>query len=255
MTASGWDTKGWIEVADRLKLDVPPVAVGFHMTPPAGISRLEGRSSLCEMITKAYEGSAFYAGPENHMCEAGLFLIGKDVPSVYESGEFGAGLQVFDHSRAMRRLYDVVPRLDPARKISYVTFSPLAGLAFEPDLLVIATEVEQAEVLLRALSYTTGKVWTSKTTSVIGCAWVYIYPYLTGELNYVTTGLSHGMRRRKVFPPGKQLISIPYDLFATMLRSLQSMPWVLPLFRPDAEEFRENLMAKLGIDASRYVVE
>jgi len=84
---------------------------------------------------------------------------------------------------------------------------------------------------------------------------MYIYPYLTGELNYITTGLGHGMTRRKVAPAGRQVISIPYDLFGTMLYSLQTMPWVAPLFQPDADEFREKLLKDLGLDSGLYKVE
>jgi uncharacterized protein (DUF169 family) len=254
MSLSGWDTKAWIEVSKKLDLDLPPVAVGFSVKPPVGVKQMEDNIALCEMLKRAQEGKARYMAPENHDCDAGLVLIGKSAPSVFESGEFGAGIQVVNHYRAMRRIYDILPRLDPGSNINYIAFSPLDQLAFEPDLLVVVAETDQAEILLRAMSYSTGKVWTSKTTSVMGCAWIYAYPYVTGELNYVATGMSHGMKRRKVLPPGKLLISIPYELFGTMLHNLETMPWVLPLFRSDAEEFRKNLAVELGLGADRYSV-
>lgn len=254
MTKLEFDTSAWIEVLDKLKLELPPVAIGFSIKPPNGVEKLEGTVALCEMLKKAHEGKALYMAPENHACDAGLVLIGKSVPSAYESGEFGAGLQVFNHYRTMRRIYDVLPKLDAERNINYIAFSPLDRLTLEPDLLVIVAETEQTEILLRAMSYSTGKVFASKCTTVIGCAWIYVYPYITGELNYVTTGLSHGMKRRKVLPSGRQVISIPYDLFATMLYNLQTMPWVLPLFQPDADEFREKLMIELGLEANKYQV-
>lgn len=254
MTNAGFDTSAWIDVSRKLKLELPPVAVSFAIKPPDGVEKVEGSVALCEMLKKAHEGKALYMAPENHGCEAGLVLLGRSVPPVFESGEFGAGLQVFNHFRAMSRIYDVLPRLDPAKNISYIAFSPLEKLTFEPDLLVIVAETEQTEILLRAMSYSTGKVLTSKSTIVIGCAWIYVYPYITRELNYVTTGISHGMKRRKVLPSGRQVISIPYDLFMTMLYNLQTMPWVLPLFRPDADEFREKLMIDLGLGADRYAV-
>ena len=248
MKSSGWDKSAWTEVFGKLRLELAPVAVSFSIKAPEGVKRLEDHISLCEMLPRAQHGDAFYAAPENHACDAGLYIIGKSVPPAF-TGEYGAGIQVFNHPRACGRLYDAIPRLDPGRNISYITFSPLEKLAFEPDLLVVVVEVEQAEILLRAMSYSTGKPWTSTTSSVMGCAWIYIYPYLTGDLNYVTTGLSHGMRRRKALPPGRQLLTIPYDLFPMMLQNLQTMPWVTPLFQPGADEFRKKLLTNIGLDS------
>lgn len=100
------------------------------------------------------------------------------------------------------------------------------------------------------MSYRTGKMWASKYSAAIGCAWIYVYPYLTGELNYTITGLGHGMRRRNLFPEGHQLISIPFDLLPSMLQTLQDMPWVLPAFKPDGMEFVKRLLKELGIHPS-----
>jgi hypothetical protein len=75
-----------------------------------------------------------------------------------------------------------------------------------------------------------------------------MYPYITGDLNFVVTGLSLGMRAAKLFPQGLQLITIPSDLFPMMLHNLKKMPSVLPMFKPGADEFRKNLLIKLGLD-------
>ena len=96
-------------------------------------------------------------------------------------------------------------------------------MTYDPDLLIMLAREEQTEVLLRAMSYSTGKMWTSKSTGVIGCAWLFVYPYLTGELNY-TPVLSLGMRALKVFPSGRHLISIPFDVLPGMLDSLRRCP-------------------------------
>jgi uncharacterized protein (DUF169 family) len=83
---------------------------------------------------------------------------------------------------------------------------------------------------------------------VMGCAWLFIYPYLTGELNYVPANFSAGMKLLKVFREGTIVTCIPYQLLPTVLRSLQEMPWVLPLHQTDGEDFRERLRRDLGID-------
>jgi uncharacterized protein (DUF169 family) len=113
--------------------------------------------------------------------------------------------------------------------------------------LVILANTEQTEILLRAMSYRTGEVWESKFTAAIGCAWTYVYPYLSGKLNYNLTGLGHGMRRRKLFPEGRQVVSIPFDLLPSMLMNLREMPWVLPAYETEGHEFVKGLLAELGV--------
>jgi hypothetical protein len=114
-------------------------------------------------------------------------------------------------------------------------------------LLILLANTRQTEIILRAMSYRSGNIWTSKFSAAIGCAWTFIYPFLTGELNYFVTGLGHGMKRRKLFPEGRQIISIPFDLLPSVLQTLQKMPWVLPAFKSDGAEFVGRLMDKLGI--------
>ena len=109
---------------------------------------------------------------------------------------------------------------------------------------------DQTEVLLRARTYSTGELWVSRSTPVIGCAWTYMYPYTSGELNYVVTGLSMGMKAGKLYPQGLQLITIPSDLFPLFIRNLKNMPFALPSLQPGADEFRRRVLADLGLDPS-----
>jgi uncharacterized protein (DUF169 family) len=237
----------WKEISGKLNLEAAPVGVKYSTTTPEGIPRLDGTMRLCEMLREAQRGHTFYADPRNHFCGAGIYTLGKDLPPVYTSGEYGAGLEVFDSARSASRLYDHIPRLETRRNINYVAFSPLEELAYNPDLLIFLTREEQSEILLRAMSYSTGMMWTSKSTGVIGCAWLFVYPYLTGEVNY-TPVLSMGMRALKVFPPGRHLISIPFDMLPHMLDSLKRMPLTLSALQPGGDEFRRKLLTRLGLD-------
>jgi uncharacterized protein (DUF169 family) len=206
--------------------------------------------ALCEMLKRAQEGNAFFADQENHTCEAGPYVLGQaEAPEPFISGRFGAGLKIFEEPRSASRLYQYIPRIGKG-KVDSIAFSPLNKLTFDPDVLIILAKTSQTEILLRAMSYRTGKMWASKYSAAIGCAWIYVYPYLTGELNYTITGLGHGMRRRNLFPEGHQLISIPFDLLPSMLQTLQDMPWVLPAFKPDGMEFVKRLLKELGIHPS-----
>jgi uncharacterized protein (DUF169 family) len=169
-----------------------------------------------------------------------------DAAEPFISGEFGAGLKIFEEPRSAARLYHYIPKIGRG-VVNYVAFSPFDKLLFEPDVLIILADTNQTEILLRAMSYRTGNMWVSKFSPAIGCAWTYIYPYLTGELNYFITGLGHGMKRRKLFAEGRQIISIPYDLLPSLLKALKDMPWVLPAYKPDGLEYVGRLLDKLGL--------
>ena len=166
------------------------------------------------------------------------------------NGESATALRVFEDTRTASRLDDehlprrigrrtVTPRLSPP--------APLSGLTFDPDVLIMLARTDQTEILLRAGSYRTGKVWSSRSTGIIGCAWLFIYPYLSGELNYTVTGLSHGMKRRRLFPEGDQLVAIPFDVLPSILQTLKEMPWVLPSLEPDGAEFFKRVIEGLGL--------
>jgi len=240
-------TKEYVAILDKFEFDVPPVGIKFLAKRPDLVERLSENMALCEMLKRAQEGNVFYADKENHMCDAGLYVLGQaDAPGPFISGEFGAGLRIFEDARSASRLYQYVPRIGKG-VVNYIAFSPLDKLPFDPDVLIILSKTSQTEILLRAMSYRTGKMWSSKCSAAIGCAWIFVYPYITGELNYTMTGLGHGMKRRKLFPEGQQLVSIPFDLLPSILQILRDMPWVLPAFEPDGPEFVKRLLIKLGI--------
>jgi len=136
----------------------------------------------------------------------------------------------------------------PEGIVNYIAFSPLDKLPFDPDLLIILTDdISQTEIIFRAMVYTAGMPITSKMTNVLGCGYLFVYPYLTGEVNYITTGLAFGMKQRKVFPPGRQLISIPYNWLPTIVQNLQEMPWVLPAYTEEGDEVIKQAHIKLGL--------
>jgi uncharacterized protein (DUF169 family) len=243
-------TKKDLAILDKFQFDIQPVGIKFLAERPDKMERLRESMALCEMLKRAQEGNAFFADQENHTCEAGPYVLGQaEAPEPFISGRFGAGLKIFEEPRSASRLYQYIPRIGKG-KVNSIAFSPLNKLTFDPDVLIILAKTSQTEILLRAMSYRTGKMWASKYSAAIGCAWIYVYPYLTGELNYTITGLGHGMRRRNLFPEGHQLISIPFDLLPSMLQTLQDMPWVLPAFKPDGMEFVKRLLKDLGIHPS-----
>ena len=118
-------TKTDLAILDKFDFDVPPVGVKFLAKRPDMVQRLTENMALCEMLKKAQEGDTFFADQENHTCEAGLHVLGQaDASGPYVSGEFGAGLKIFEGPRAASRLYRYLPRIGKG-VANYVAFSPL----------------------------------------------------------------------------------------------------------------------------------
>jgi len=226
---------------------IQPVGIKYLVRPPVGVTRLDQKMALCEMLKRAQQGDPFYADADSHTCEAGPYVLGyKDVEESFVSGEYGARLQVFSDTRAASRLYHYVPKITKG-VVKYVAFSRLDKLSFDPDVLIVLGNISQMEILLRAMSYRDGRMWSSRYSAAIGCSWLFVYPYLSGEINFVATGLGSGMKRRKLFPEGLHFVSIPFDQLTSILQVLKEMPWVPRPLGPDGPEYVKQLRKELGL--------
>ena len=228
-----------LSVFNKFKFERQPVGVKFLPAKPDGIGRLDKILDFCEMLVEAQNGSTFYVVKENFTCVGPLILGMVDSDPVFESGRVGPKLEIFKDAHANRGIYQYIPKLakDTA---NYVAFSPLDKLSFEPDVLIVTADPSQAEIILRANSYDTGNMWSAKGTPVAACAWLYIYPYVSGELNFMIPAFSFGMKSRRLFPEGLLLISIPRDLLPGIVKNLQDMKWVPHSFTIGREEHKKK---------------
>ncbi len=230
-----------LSVFNKFDFERKPVGVKYLTRRPDGIRRLGKNLAFCEMLKEAQETDPFYAGQDNFECKVGRLILGMiESDELFESGAVGPMLGIFDEPRNNRRIYDHIPVLS-RNTVQYVAFSSLEKLTFEPDVFIVTADTGQADILLRALTYSTGKMWNSKSTLVVGCSWLYIYPFVSGELNYLNTGLHHGMKARQLFPAGLFLISIPYDLLPVIIKNLQTMKWELPQYHKGKEAHVQNM--------------
>jgi uncharacterized protein (DUF169 family) len=238
-----------LSIFSKFNFKSPPVGVKFLLLKPEGLVKLDKKIPFCQMTAEAQQSNTpFYAGLENQSCIPANYILGYDIPKGIETGYYGTGLKLFKEPRANRRIYQYITRMTKGI-VNYFAFSPLDKLSFDPDLLMILTDdVSQAEIILRALNYTAGQMWTSKMTNVLGCAWLFAYPYMSGEVNYITTGLGFGMIAHEVFPPNKQLFSIPFNWLPTIAQNLQDMPWALPSYTKNREEVLRQIIAEFGFD-------
>jgi uncharacterized protein (DUF169 family) len=224
----------------KFEFEYAPVGVKFLFKRPEGIPRLDKPAAFCEMVCIAQErGTPFYFSKDDEDCFGTIVLGMREAPLFAEAGLLGEKFQIFQEARANERIYRDLPVLAKGT-VNYVAFSVVDALSFEPDLLLVMATPSQAEVVLRAMSYATGELWETKKTPVLSCAWIYAYPWLTGKVNYLVTGMSFGSKAKEVFPEGWILISIPWDKIPVIIKSLEEMTWALPSYTEGREKFLER---------------
>ncbi len=210
-------------IFDKLNFERKPVGVKYSLDKPEGIEPTDKSLALCELFKEAQNGQPFYITKENVQC--GEQVLGmKEFPPVMYSGQLGSMFAMFKNAGANRRIYDYVPTL-PQNSVKYIAHATIDKMTFEPDLLIFTATTAQAEVILRASSFTDGKMWHAKGTTCLACAWIYAHPYLTGEINYTVSGLGFSMKARNVLPDGLIIITFPFNAIPSLIDNLQEMEW------------------------------
>ena len=236
------------DIFDDLKFHIQPVGIKYHTIMPEGINKSTQKMALCEMLKTAQGGEVFYAEAKNHTCEVGPHIFGhKDPKEQFINGEFGAGLQAFKDTGAAANVYRYIPKMEKG-SVTYIAFAPLSKLFFEPDVMIFLADINQTWILMRALSYETGEMWKSHYSTVMGCAWIFVYPHLSREVNLISSGLGFGMKRRKLFPENRHFVCIPLNKLPSVIRSLREMPWTPEAFKPGGQEYVKQLREKLGLE-------
>jgi len=210
-------------IFEKFNFERKPVGVNYSLKKPDGINQLDKSLGLCEMFKEAQNSKPFYAAKENVQC--GEHVLGmEDFPPVMYSGQLGPMFAMFKNPGANRKIYDYVPIL-PKDSVKYITCSSIDQMSFDPDLLIITANTTQAEIILRASSYSDGKMWSFKGSTCLACAWIFASSYLSGELNLTVSGLGFSMKARQVLPDGLMIISVPFNLISGLIENLKDMEW------------------------------
>jgi len=212
-------------ILDKLDLTRKPVGVKFLPYKPEGIERIQKDLNFCQMFVEAQTSPPFYVQKEDLHCVEPMILGMEPFDPVPLSGLVGEIDDLFEELRANQKIYYLIPRMLEGT-VKYVVFSSVDQIAYDPDVLVITTDnTDQARTIMRASVYSTGEAWLSKGTPVLACSWMYLHPYLSGEVNYMVSGMSMGMQALKVLPQGLMVISLPWQKLPMILTNMQKMNW------------------------------
>ncbi len=227
-------------IFDKFNFERKPVGVKFLITKPKGIQRLGKSLNFCEMFKEAQASEPFYVGEEDFECIEPMILGMQDPEPMFVSGYVGERENIYSEARANRKIYQYLPKMIKG-SVRYVAFASIDQLTSNPDVLIITANLSQAQTILRASGYSSGENWSSQGTPVAACTWLYLYPVLSGKLNFTISGLSIGMQSLKVLPEGLFLISIPWQLLPEITENLQDMEWATPMEGGNRDENRERV--------------
>lgn len=239
-----------LSIYNKFNFQHAPVGVKFSISRPEGIAQLDKELPFCEMPKEAQSrNEPFYFAKENEDCVGKVVLGMEEMGTAVEGGLIGPGFGIYQEPRANNALYRHVHKFN-RRMVNFVTFSTLEKLTFEPDLLILMAKPNQAEILNRAHGYSDGEPLESKLTTALGCSWMYVYPFQTGKVNYMITGMTFGAKAKQIYEEGWIIFTIPYQKIPTITQNLNDMVWDLPSYSDGREKFLER-EAKLFAEAEK----
>jgi len=215
-------------IFNKIEFEYTPVAVNYCFYKPEGVSILDKPAGLCELPKVcAHKGEAFYITAAEEDCVGKRFLgLPMEVPHMRhpDGGRLGVNLGVMQRPICNLNLRKYCPNMTPG-SVNYAMFTPIDKMVFEPDLIYFVAAPTKADLILRANSFMTGEPFESIGTTVANCTNLFVYPYQTGKINYMVTGLSWGMNGRRVYPEGLVVVVVPFQKLQTVIDGLNEMTW------------------------------
>jgi uncharacterized protein (DUF169 family) len=196
-------------IKDVLLLENEPVAIKWSIREPKGIKKEESKSRFCTKLYKASHGEIFYSTVEEEECMGGMRYSGmkdkKEFPKNMQSGAFLVPAGVYKSIPAVQRSWTNNMSIDPGI-FNAIIFSPLNQADFEPDLIFIICNSEQAMMILHANAYDSGSHGLGADSGPI-CSSMAAVPYLTGKVTYGFGDI--GSRQNMAMKPEDVMVTIP----------------------------------------------
>lgn len=206
-----------------LKLEKDPVSIKWSVREPANIEKESDKSRFCTKLDKAMQGKIFYTTAEEEECMGGLRYSGlknpKDFPKNMRSGSFLVPAGVYKSIPAVQRSWknNINVEYDVFKAI---IFAPLLKTEFEPDIIFIVCNSQQAMLILHANAYDSGSHGLGADSGPI-CSSMAAAPYLTGKVTYGFGDI--GSRRNMDIKPDEVMVSIPASDLERVVVNLEEM--------------------------------
>lgn len=211
------------QLKEILKLDKEPVAIKWSLREPKEIKREEGKSRFCTKLDKASKGEVFYSTVSEEDCMGGMRYSGmkdrKELPKNMQSGAFLVPGGVYKNIPAVQRSWTSNMAIDSGI-FNAIIFSPLTKADFEPDLIFLICNSEQAMIVLHANAYDSGSHGLGADSGPI-CSSMAAIPYLTGKVTYGFGDI--GSRRNMNIKPEEVMVTIPSGDLRRILDNLNEM--------------------------------
>jgi len=212
-----------LKFIDILGLQKAPVAIKWSVREPRNIEKEVGKSRFCTKLGKAMNGEIFYSTVEEEECGGGMRYSGmkdpKELPSNMRSGSFLIPRGVFKSVPAFQRAGTHNPAIEPGI-FKAILFAPLIKADFEPDVIFIVSNANQAMNILHANAYDSGSQGLGAGAGPICCT-MASKPYLTGKVTYGFADV--GSRNYMDIDPEDVLVSVPASDLERIVSNLEHM--------------------------------
>lgn len=211
------------KLKDILRLEREPVAIKWSVRVPKNIKKEEGKSRFCTKLDNASKGEIFYSTVEEEECMGGMRYSGmkdrRELPKNMQSGAFLVPGGVYKSIPAVQRSWKNNMTIE-AGIFDAVIFSPLSKADFEPDLIFLICNSEQAMMILHANAYDSGSHGLGADSGPI-CSSMAAVPYLTGKVTYGFGDI--GSRRNMNIKSEEVMVTIPAGDLERILENLSEM--------------------------------
>ncbi len=206
-----------------LGLDTEPVAVKFFEEPVKlpGF-KLPSDRRYCQILMGARHDKKYLLTAENIACPAAAWALGfKEPPSMLSSGQMPFKMGIFGSAEAARNTLNSMTRL-PMGKYKGVAACPLGEAPFEPDVVVIESDVEHLMWVALARAFETGGRLTFDTAILQAtCVDCTIKPFLNQEMN-ATLGC-YGCREATDLAESETVLGFPASQLEKIVTSLEKL--------------------------------
>jgi uncharacterized protein (DUF169 family) len=135
-----------VELASMLNLEHPPIAISFVDAPPAGVKKFAGSvPSSCTFWVNAFHDSFYTEAKDHFNCSIGAVTHGFKAPSEVTPDKAEDCRLMCEAGWLAPSDLNHIPQI--GKKAPYVAYAPLHAAAFEPDIIMIMCQAEQAMLM------------------------------------------------------------------------------------------------------------